>query len=49
MARPELRLFYTWAMWNGRARTAGIDSGNVYQNTSNLSGATAGLQAEAIW
>ena len=22
MARPELRLFYTWAMWNSRARTA---------------------------
>jgi len=48
MARPELRLFYTWATWNETAQIATIDSGGVYTNTyPNLrSGATFGLQAE---
>lgn len=48
-ARPELRLFYTWAMWNEAARTATVDSGRVYTTTNLLSGATFGLQAETWW
>jgi maltoporin len=48
-ARPELRLFYTWAMWDETARGATIDSGRLYTNTLLLSGATFGLQAEAMW
>jgi len=46
MNRPELRLFYTWAVWNKVARDAGIDSGNVYRNLDLLSGSTFGVQAE---
>ena len=46
LSRPELRLFYTWALWNEAARTAGIDSGAVYSSTTFLSGSTFGLQAE---
>jgi len=48
-ARPELRLFYTWAMWNETARGATIDSGRLYTTSLLLSGATFGLQAEAMW
>jgi len=48
-ARPELRLFYTWAMWNEAARTATIDSGRLYTTTDLLSGANFGLQAETSW
>jgi maltoporin len=48
-ARPELRLFYTWAVWNEAARTATVDSGRVYTTTNLLSGATFGLQAETSW
>jgi len=48
-ARPELRLFYTWAMWNETARGATIDSGRLYTTSQLLSGATFGLQAEAMW
>ena len=48
-ARPELRLFYTWAVWNEAARTATIDSGRLYTTTDFLSGSTFGLQAEASW
>jgi maltoporin len=47
--RPELRLFYTWAMWNEAARGANIDSYSLYRYGNKLSGATAGVQAEAIW
>jgi maltoporin len=47
--RPELRLFYTWAVWNEAARTATIDSGRVYTTTDLLSGANFGLQAETTW
>jgi maltoporin len=47
--RPELRLFYTYAMWDETARGATIDSGRLYTNTQLLSGATFGLQAEAMW
>jgi maltoporin len=49
LTRPELRLFYTWAMWNEAARTATIDSGGLYTATDKLSGATYGLQAETWW
>jgi maltoporin len=49
LARPELRLFYTWATWNVDARTAHIDSGDIYLNTNLLSGAVFGLQAETWW
>lgn len=48
-ARPELRLFYTYAMWNETARGATIDSGRLYTTSLLLSGATFGLQAEAMW
>jgi maltoporin len=47
--RPELRLFYTWAMWNEAARTATVDSGRLYTTTNLLSGANFGLQAETSW
>jgi maltoporin len=47
--RPELRLFYTWAVWNEAARTATVDSGRLYTATNFLSGATFGLQAETWW
>ena len=33
MTRPELRLFYTYAVWNAAARTATIDSGQIYTDT----------------
>ena len=46
MTRPELRLFYTWAVWNDAARTAGIDSGSIYTASNRLSGSIFGLQAE---
>jgi len=48
-ARPELRVFYTWAMWDEAARGATVDSGRLYTTTNFLSGATFGLQAEASW
>ena len=46
MARPELRVFYTWAMWSEAARGATIDSGRLYTDTQFLSGSIFGLQAE---
>jgi maltoporin len=46
MSRPELRLFYTWAVWNVAARTATIDSGMLYTSTNLLSGSIFGIQAE---
>jgi len=49
MARPELRLFYTYAMWDETARGATVDSGQIYTNTNYLSGATFGMQAETWW
>ena len=50
MARPELRLFYTWAMWNEAARTVGVDSGMLYTDLPEfLSGSIFGLQAETWW
>ena len=46
MTRPELRLFYTWAVWNKPARDAGIDPALVFRSTQFLSGQTFGVQAE---
>jgi maltoporin len=50
-ARPELRLFATVAKWNAAARTAGIDSGNIYRDvyTDVDKGAIFGVQAETWW
>ena len=44
--RPELRLFYTYAIWNEAARGANVDSGQIYTATQFLSGSIFGLQAE---
>jgi maltoporin len=51
LARPELRLFYTWATWNDAARTAGVDSDRLYTDihTDVLSGSIFGVQAETWW
>jgi maltoporin len=49
LTRPELRLFWTWAVWNDAARIAHIDSGQVYSNTLYLAGSTFGVQAETWW
>jgi maltoporin len=48
MARPEIRLFFTWARWNDAARIAGVDSGDIYRQLypDVLTGMTFGLQAE---
>jgi maltoporin len=46
MTRPELRLFYTYALWNASARGANIDSGTIYRSTPLLSGSIFGIQAE---
>jgi maltoporin len=48
MTRPELRLFFTYALWNDAARIAGVDSGDIYRQfySDVLNGMTAGLQAE---
>ena len=52
-ARPELRLFFTWAQWSEAAGRAGIDSGALYTDSNKypnfLSGMIAGLQAETMW
>lgn len=48
-ARPELRFYVTYAQWNEKARTAHVDSFDLYLNTNKLSGAIAGVQAEAMW
>jgi maltoporin len=53
--RPELRLFYTWAVWSQAAATATVDSGRLYTDPDpvtgryKLSGSTFGIQTEAIW
>lgn len=49
LSRPELRLFYTYAMWNEAARTATVDSGRLYTSTDKLSGSIFGVQAETWW
>jgi maltoporin len=50
-ARPEVRAFATYAQWNEAARTAGVDSGNIYRDvyTNFLSGWVFGLQTETWW
>jgi maltoporin len=50
-ARPELRLFYTWARWNEAARTVGVDSGRIYTNVypQFLTGSIFGMQVETWW
>jgi maltoporin len=56
-ARPELRLFATWAVWDENAAKATVDSGRVYTDpipnsdpsVYKLSGSVVGLQAEAMW
>jgi maltoporin len=50
-ARPELRLFCTWATWSEAAGRAGVDSGQIYKEKypNHLSGLVAGVQAEAIF
>jgi maltoporin len=53
-ARPELRLFYTWATWNQPAAVATVDSGSLYtypdaNGVFKLSGSTFGAQAETWW
>ena len=56
-ARPELRLFFTWAMWDKNAAISTVDSGQVYTNPIpdtdpslyRLSGSVVGMQAEAMW
>jgi len=53
--RPELRLFYTWAMWSQAAAGATVDSDKLYTYADpitgkyTLSGSIVGLQAEAMW
>jgi maltoporin len=52
--RPELRLFYTWALWTKNAAIATVDSGQRYTSPDEngvytLSGSIFGLQAEAMW
>ena len=53
LSRPELRLFYTWAIWNEPARVAGIDSARLYTDIlmapTYLAGSTFGVQAETWW
>jgi maltoporin len=46
MTRPELRLFYTYAVWSLAAAEANVDSGMIYRSTNLLSGSTFGIQAE---
>ncbi len=53
-ARPEIRLFYTWATWSQAAAVATVDSGSVYtypddKGVYTLSGSTFGAQAETWW
>jgi maltoporin len=48
-ARPELRLFGTWASWNEAARGATVDSGRLYTATDKLDGYIFGIQAETMW
>jgi len=51
MARPELRLFATYARWSEAARIAVIDSARIYTDNypTYLAGWTFGLQGEAWW
>jgi maltoporin len=52
-ARPELRLYFTYAQWSEAAGRAGIDSGRLYTDPTGyptkLSAWIAGVQAETMW
>jgi maltoporin len=53
-ARPELRLFLTYAVWDKNAAVSTVDSGRVYTNPDDngvykLNAWVAGLQAEAVF
>jgi maltoporin len=54
LTRPELRLFFTYAVWTKPAAINGVDSENLYKNPDEnnvytLSGYTFGVQAETWW
>jgi maltoporin len=52
-ARPELRVYVTYAKWSEAAGRAGIDSGNLYKDPNGynnyLDAYIAGVQAETMW
>jgi maltoporin len=50
-SRPEIRVFYTEAMWNEAARTVGVDSGRIYSDVYPLltRGSIFGVQTETWW
>jgi maltoporin len=48
-ARPELRLFYTYAKWNDAARDNGVAGGTDGPFGTATSGGTYGIQLEAWW
>lgn len=52
-ARPELRLYFTYARWSKDAGASGIDSGRIYTDTEDytkyLSAYVVGVQAETMW
>jgi maltoporin len=50
-ARPELRLFYTYAKWNDAARDlwGGVAGGTGGRFGSDTNGSTIGFQIEAWW
>jgi maltoporin len=50
-ARPEIRLFVTWAVWAKDSAIGGIDSGRIYTEsyTNDQAAALVGLQGEAMW
>jgi maltoporin len=49
LTRPELRLFWTYALWNEAARIATVDSGMRFTNDIYLSASIFGVQAETWW
>jgi maltoporin len=49
LARPELRLYVTYARWNDAAGDAGPDTAGLYKDTSEDEGASFGIQAEGWW
>ena len=49
LMRPELRLFWTYALWNEAARIATVDSGMLFTNSIYLAAQTFGVQAETWW
>jgi maltoporin len=54
LSRPELRVFFTQAIWDQTAAIATVDSGMLYTNPDatgayTLKGSTFGVQAETWW